>query len=643
MKGTASPPPPLDFAGTLIESNLQPGIRYRLRRLLGEGGMGSVYFALCEAQAGSSGVAVKILAPDVVLAAGDSARLAIQKEAVALGRLNEQAPPTPYVVRLLDTGELSVSFRGRQLSLPWLALEYVHGGVDGTTLFDRVSHSRQHLQRAFAPERAARAIECIGHGLEAVHREGVIHRDLKPGNVLCAGFGNGEVFKISDFGIARPQGMNETFGSVLLGTPGYVAPEQLFPDYGEVGPWTDVFGFAALVFYVLTGEEYFRTKTPAHALMLAMSSERRRLTDCPGLCSELNDSKTTCEELDRMLRTATSTDPTERPASALLFARGLMSVLAGAPGPTSHSSAPASTVAPGARTKIDEWSVVRESEPGRLVRRAAWDGAGNCLALSNAGLEYWNGSGWLACRGLLHHGADSFSAIAPVTPGVWVLGGSAGRAMLYRHGDVAELLPAWNPEYTFTAVAGNPDDIAVFVAQKPGETLLVGMAARRWLRPSALGDVGAVSDLVRVSDTRWLVCGTGIDGSGFACTYQPLMWQTGELRKISGALIACAAQTQDHGLCLGLSGAAARVIDDHLSDQSAPGGPDFWSAALDSTGVAWGGGLRSLWQQSGSGQPWVERWSAPSFGAPFTSLFADVGRVVAITRDGGVLEGRRAP
>ncbi len=262
---SSAPSGRFDFSGQQIPSSLQPGVVYHLRGLLGEGGMGSVYFALRTTAAGSSAAALKIVNPDVVLASGTEAILGFRKEAVALGRLNEQVPPTPYVVRLLDTGQVRTSFQQQSVELPWIAL--------GARARRRRRHDLAGARELLPRSSRARLLARTGHervrvytgaGLEAVHREGVIHRDLKPGNVLCAGFGVNEVFKISDFGIARPKGLDGTFGNVLLGTPGYVAPEQSFPDHGEIGPWTDVFSFAALAFYLLTGGAISRPEPVPH-------------------------------------------------------------------------------------------------------------------------------------------------------------------------------------------------------------------------------------------------------------------------------------------------------------------------------------------------------------------------------------------
>lgn len=155
----------------------------------------------------------------------EQAALTVYKEALSLHRLGAEVPPNPFVVRYIDSGSLQLVV-GTHISLPWVAVEYVHGGVEGTTLAERVACSIESTSFAFDANRAAQAVECIGGGIAAMHRLGVVHRDLKPENILCCGFGTEEILKISDFGVARPADLAPTFGGLLVGTPGYAAPEQ---------------------------------------------------------------------------------------------------------------------------------------------------------------------------------------------------------------------------------------------------------------------------------------------------------------------------------------------------------------------------------------------------------------------------------
>ena len=103
--------------------------------------------------------------------------------------------------------------------------------------------------------------------------------------MLCCGVGATEVFKLSDFGIARPEGLELTFGASVLGTPGYMPPEQL--GVGEVGRASDVFALAATTFRALSGEDYFTARNPVEALTQAQAQSRRSLRDVPTLAADL--------------------------------------------------------------------------------------------------------------------------------------------------------------------------------------------------------------------------------------------------------------------------------------------------------------------------------------------------------------------
>jgi serine/threonine protein kinase len=212
------------FLGQVLESTFQPGVSYRLEHKLGEGATAVAYLAKRHGPDGEWPAVIKIIQPHVVKDSNERALTIIKKEAVALGRLNERVPPTPFVVRLLDTGTLVFKPFGKGMELPWIALEYVHGGLEGTTLQDRVRYSVRETGFAFDPTRTARAIQALAKGMDEIHAVGVVHRDAHPGNVLCCGAGETEIFKMSDFGIARPVGLNATFGGAGVGTPGYMAP-----------------------------------------------------------------------------------------------------------------------------------------------------------------------------------------------------------------------------------------------------------------------------------------------------------------------------------------------------------------------------------------------------------------------------------
>jgi serine/threonine protein kinase len=318
----------LALPGTVVESQRHVGVRYRLEGVIGEGGQGVVFLALRESPAGDEEVVLKLLRPRALRDLPGLAAMAISKEVGALERLSARVPSSPFVVRLLDAGTLRIG--DHSLELPWIAVEYVRGGPDGTTLRSRVAASVAETGAAFDVRRARSVTECMTAGLTAIHEVGVIHRDVNPGNVLCSGAGETESFKISDFGLARVSSAS-TYGNVLLGTPGYCSPEQSFPEKVGVGPYSDVFGLACTLYFVLTGEPYFVAPTIPETLVAVYNPDRRRILDARAVCAELRAQPEVCAELDGIFARATHTDPQMRPQSPAelgrivlrLFARGL--------------------------------------------------------------------------------------------------------------------------------------------------------------------------------------------------------------------------------------------------------------------------------------------------------------------------------
>ncbi|MGE3675107.1 MAG: hypothetical protein AB7K71_35895, partial [Polyangiaceae bacterium] len=173
------------FGGSLVASQTQSGVNYRLEYVIGEGTASVAFFGMRVGPEGETPVVLKVTRPSFLSRMGEAAMMMIRKEAVALGRLNERVPATPFVVRLLDSGSVPVPTRRGKFEVPWNAVEYVHGGVEGTALHERVDSSLQVSGYAFDLKRAAHFVHCVSEGLEAIHAVNVVHRDISPGNVLC--------------------------------------------------------------------------------------------------------------------------------------------------------------------------------------------------------------------------------------------------------------------------------------------------------------------------------------------------------------------------------------------------------------------------------------------------------------------------
>ncbi len=275
-------------------------------QLLGVGGMSTVFLAEVDAARWSNAlsphtparIAVKIMKPAMVTDLAQEGILAgqlAQREAVALGRIMGRVPPTEFVVGFFGAGEAPVDVRGRQVKLPWLALEYVDGGPEGASLADRVNRAPDGTD----PIRALRLCRGIVEGVLALHEEGIIHRDLKPDNVLVVGPIGDETPKIADCGIARVDGATYTIAAL---TREYAGTEQWLSRPGEknplVGPWTDVHALAAVIWFVLGGDHWCRGHWDNGFLVMG---ERRSLVTASRLHPGFAGDRVLLDEIDRVL------------------------------------------------------------------------------------------------------------------------------------------------------------------------------------------------------------------------------------------------------------------------------------------------------------------------------------------------------
>ena len=216
--------------------------RYELGALIGRGGMADVY-AGTDSRLGRR-VAVKLLKPS--LANDPAFRIRFRREAQDAAKMAH-----PTIVRIFDAGEESVrDAGGNETLIPFIVMEY----VDGRLLRDVIAEG------PVEPAEACRIIEQVLTALEYSHRAGVIHRDIKPGNIMIAT--NGQV-KVMDFGIARAISdsaatIAET--SAIVGTAQYFSPEQA---RGEaVDARTDLYSTGVVFFELLTGRAPFRGENP---------------------------------------------------------------------------------------------------------------------------------------------------------------------------------------------------------------------------------------------------------------------------------------------------------------------------------------------------------------------------------------------
>ena len=274
--------------------------RYQIGELLGRGGMADVHVGL-DARLGRK-VAIKLLKPS--LANDPAFRTRFRQEAQAAARMAH-----PTIVRVSDAGEATArDSSGRELQVPFIVMEH----VEGQLLKDLVA------QGPLPAEQAIHIVDGILTALEYSHRAGVVHRDIKPGNVMVTSTGQ---VKVMDFGIARAisdSAATIAQTSAILGTAQYFSPEQA---RGEaVDARTDLYSTGVVLYELLTGKPPFHGET-------AVATAYQHISEPPAPPSRLTPAVTPA--LDAVVLHALAKDRFERFQSASDFRRGLEAAVAG--------------------------------------------------------------------------------------------------------------------------------------------------------------------------------------------------------------------------------------------------------------------------------------------------------------------------
>ncbi len=218
-----------DDEATLGNGNWPAVPGYQILGELGQGGMGIVYKAR---QAGLNRlVALKMIRPGAKITPNQLARF--HTEAKAVAQIQH-----PHIVQIHEIGE----HEGK----PYFSMEF----VAGSSLHEKLNG------QPLKPHVAARLIEVLARAMQEVHRHGIVHRDLKPGNILLTETGSP---KIADFGLARRLDRSEalTMQGEVMGSPSYMAPEQVRGEVEKMGPAVDIYALGAMLYTVLTGRAPF--------------------------------------------------------------------------------------------------------------------------------------------------------------------------------------------------------------------------------------------------------------------------------------------------------------------------------------------------------------------------------------------------
>lgn len=223
------------------------GRRYRVRGFIGKGSYARVYLA--EDEETGNPVAVKVM--EKPFRDDANARRRFLQEALAIIKVGH-----PNIVRVLEAGIRPDD------QAPYLVMEFLFGEPVGT-----------HLRRdgALSLEIALPALRQAAAGLAAAHERNIIHRDVKPDNLFFIGEpGDPYDLKVLDFGFSKLQTSKLTAAGIILGTPAYMAPEQVLAE--EVDARADIYGLGMVMYHMLTGRPPFATGDDVKTLARQLSS-----------------------------------------------------------------------------------------------------------------------------------------------------------------------------------------------------------------------------------------------------------------------------------------------------------------------------------------------------------------------------------
>jgi len=299
---------------------------YRIEGIIGQGGMGVVYRAT-QLRLHRT-VALKVIAPE--LANDPSFRERFDRESTVTASIDH-----PHVVPVHEANELD--------GLLYIVMRYVEGQDLGSVISD---------SGRLDPARAARLTAQVGAALDAAHLRGMVHRDVKPGNILVSGRPPEEHVYLTDFGLTKQMASDEglTKTGEWVGTLDYVAPEQI--EGRMVDARTDVYALGCVLYEALTGQVPFQRDSSVAKMFAHMNDPAPPMADMVPILPSA---------LDEVVRRAMAKDPADRYPSAGDFGRAAVAAAAGG-----APAVPERTVAVGEAAPAD--ATRASAQPDQTVR-----------------------------------------------------------------------------------------------------------------------------------------------------------------------------------------------------------------------------------------------------------------------------------
>jgi tRNA A-37 threonylcarbamoyl transferase component Bud32 len=591
--------------GTVIDG--PAGVRYHIREVLGEGGQGWVFKANYGEPHGFW-VVVKVLRPESVQT---EALQRFEREAKVLRQLASVASPNPNIVRFYDYGCFVASARGKEVELPFIALEH----VDGQTLAGVL---RSHGGFGLPIARARRVMRQVARALHAVHEQRIVHRDLKPSNVMLAQTDGQEIVKVTDFGLVKlPDLTAHRTISIAGASLGYAPPEQYEMGNHRVGAQTDVFSFASVLFEVLSGTEAFPLRhgdSPLRVVARMLTGDRPSLARVHATVPrELRERADLTAALDVEIGRALNADPGVRQASIRELweqVEPLLDEAMGAARPLDESATFATPAAPrvALTTRAPAFRVVGHALTGEKLRAAAIAADRHAVvAIGVHGLYRFADGVWSTMQLPLGVAPRAVRGLGRTARGELLVYGEGGLAVIVSRGGAAERVAIGDRDLTL--LGGLADEQGLLFAgertSRPGGVLVDiprnGSAVVRTIEGTA-----RLHGVARLAGGALILCGTHgalQEVSG------------GEARAIpwgrTGHLYAVVAASDGGAFTVGSGGHALRVSPPAaLPGLSAPPSAtleavqttrDLGSVVLDDDGVAWAvGGQARLLQRRNS-------------------------------------------
>ncbi|MCS6885483.1 MAG: protein kinase [Acidobacteriota bacterium] len=307
-----------DLSGLTIDG------KYLLEKRIGRGGMGAVYVA--KHTKFQKKLAIKVLSPDLVEDENSYKRFV--NEANTTASLKH-----PNIVSVSDFGQT-------EEGIVYLVMEY----VEGVSLRDII-----HREGKLTLERTLEFCRQLCDAISLAHKRGVIHRDLKPDNVMIEVINNREIVRVLDFGIAKLKDANQNMTKTgnVLGTPHYMSPEQC--SGGELDHRSDIYALGVIIYEMLSGQVPFDGPTPVAIVV-------QHVTKNPPLLHEVN--KAIPEPVSRVVMRALEKKPENRQQSADDIVKELEAAIEIASDPTLASANAASFATPTSEKTEVKWRAI---------------------------------------------------------------------------------------------------------------------------------------------------------------------------------------------------------------------------------------------------------------------------------------------